>query len=189
MIFHSSVNVYQRTQRIHLLLKSARNAPGRTLYTHGGSWMFGSPDTDSYAQLGSRLAKALWPQGAAPPIISWFLHPINYRYITDLGKFHHDLSVTATSLEMMVYDRGIIPFYGLISDWKIVIIYPDNIWYPLVSSNVASWEIHERTWGFNRKITELNSLFSSQPCWITGGSYMIKGLISSINLVIYGKQL
>ena len=34
--------------------------PCRRLYTHGGSWMYGSPDTDSYAQLGSRLAKALY---------------------------------------------------------------------------------------------------------------------------------
>ena len=36
--------------------------------------------------------------------------------------------------------------------------------YPPVSSNVASWEIRSIHGGFNQKITELNSISSSQPC-------------------------
>ena len=59
-------------------------ASDRTLYTHGGSWMFGSPDTDSYAQLGSRLAKvngSSWRYlGYLHDIPSlWYLHDLIYR--------------------------------------------------------------------------------------------------------------
>ncbi|CAK9073982.1 unnamed protein product [Durusdinium trenchii] len=61
----------------------------RTLYTHGGSWMYGSPDTDSYAQLGSRLAKVtgtvvmltdypLVPAGNYSSILQWAIDALQW---------------------------------------------------------------------------------------------------------------
>ena len=42
-------------------------------------------------------------------------------------------------------------------------------WYPLVSSNMASWKIPELNGDFNGKITDqlINGLFSSTPCLMT----------------------
>ncbi|CAJ1363046.1 unnamed protein product [Effrenium voratum] len=61
----------------------------RTLYTHGGSWMYGSPTTDSYAQLGSRLAQVtgsvvmlhdypLVPAGNYTTILEWAITALQW---------------------------------------------------------------------------------------------------------------
>ncbi|CAE7568219.1 est [Symbiodinium sp. CCMP2592] len=61
----------------------------RILYTHGGSWMFGSPDTDSYAQLASKLSKAtgavvmltdypLVPAGNYTSILQWSIAALQW---------------------------------------------------------------------------------------------------------------
>ena len=47
--------------------------------------------------------------------------------------------------------------------------------YPLVS-NMAGWKIPELNGGFNRKITNKNGSFSSQPCLITGEYVHMKAL-------------
>lgn len=68
----------------------------RTLYTHGGSWMYGSPDTDSYAQLGSRLAKVtgtvvmltdypLVPAGNYSSILKWSISAL--QWLSKHGPF------------------------------------------------------------------------------------------------------
>jgi len=61
----------------------------RILYTHGGSWMYGSPDTDSYAQLGSKLAQVsgamvmvtdypLVPAGNYSTILQWAVSALQW---------------------------------------------------------------------------------------------------------------
>eukprot|EP00913_Durusdinium_trenchii_P029161 g27337.t1 len=77
-----------RTEPEECKLSATCSTP-RTLYTHGGSWMYGSPDTDSYAQLGSRLAKVtgtvvmltdypLVPAGNYSSILQWAIDALQW---------------------------------------------------------------------------------------------------------------
>lgn len=70
-------------------LESANCMTPRVLFVHGGSWMYGSPFTDSYPQLASKLARAaqmvvmlpdypLVPVGNASAIVDHVLVTIDW---------------------------------------------------------------------------------------------------------------